>query len=533
MNYLSKAQLSQWCCTCLLLLLINSSLAAPGSSPGEVKGGKLLDGGSQTIQPVVIQLNAKAGEEAYYIASTGSFVNGGIMGYYSVANSQQSALAISFPFKGSSGWNYSLSVGFYFQTKRNNTVYPLLSKTSEGQDGINSSLPFKWKSRCGKKTFLDYNRVIFWPASYPNYLGSSSVDANPRGLQIRSNLKAFVGALIGDDIVNVTSLDTYQCSDTDDVPKFESSVISGSGMRKTVLQFSPIKTAKLSQLSEEISVSPQGKLLSSKSICKINENGTSMDCPLQIENAGTLGLFTLKSNINGVVFVNNGKELSSTPIKDGLKVRISSSYLKSLLDKDKDEANLDNAVKLSIYPTTASQLAGEFGLFSLLKLKKINYQIAIFEREPENKINDYYQVVVGKETELRLPYEIKQSGPSKATKVSLQISGPQISLPKDGRQYCKFSTAGRQDIALPLDLAFMSPSGANRQLVAADCSNRPIDITNMPWSESLGTQYEGRLWLDLLFPLVYPQILYDVNGKAWEGRARASGEVTIKATWVN
>ncbi|MGR2682906.1 hypothetical protein [Chromobacterium haemolyticum] len=533
MSYLSKVQLSQWYCVSLLLLLIGPCLAAPGNNPGEVSGATINSGGTQTIQPVIIQLNDKVGEEAYYIASTGSFVNGGIMGYYSVANSQQSALAISFPFKGSSSWNRNLSVGFYFKVKRGGAVYSLLSQIPGGQDGVNSSLPFKWK--IGYENYnasLGYNRVNFWPAVYPNYLNNDSDASNPRGLQIKLNLNEFVNELINNQVESVVSLDTYYANHTASISAFEDGA-KKHGMRKTVLNFSSSQKAKLDQLSESISMSPQGKLLSSKGVCEINSNGVSMDCPLQIKNTGTLELFTLKSNDKGVVFVDNGREVVSTPIKSGLKVRISSEHLKNLLGKDRDELSLDNAISLSIYPTQASQLTGHFGLFSLLKLKKLNYQIAISEREPEKKINDYYRAVVGQATELRLPYEIKQTGPSKATKVSVQVSGPQISLLKDGRRYCKFSTASGQDIALPLDLAFMSPSGANRQRVEADCSNIPLDLTRMPWAESMGVQYEGKLWLDLLFPLIYPQILYDVNGKAWEGRARASGEVTVKATWVD
>ncbi|WP_293934716.1 hypothetical protein [Iodobacter sp.] len=512
---------------CILLMMVCCPVfaAIDLANPGLVQGVRLVGDLNTTVSVGVVEFG-----KDNLIITNGDFKSGGVFGSWN-ATQQKGAIVVSYPFSGSGAWNRNMSVGFYYESS--GVVISLIPNGSTKYNVV-SNYPFAWTVPSSYPSSLLYNRVVFHAANYPNYKNADSASNNPRGLQIQINKGEFLKNLKGNNISKITSVDIYNTFAVGSLSALEKNARDW-GQNRSSLRLSFMGTFYFRNIENEtITISSQKKILSFPTACEESISPAGVLCPINIDNGVLWKDMTIESKTPGVNFIKelgagHVAKLVGNEISNKAKIFISSDYLAKALGPT-DASKVLDAAEISMYATKTPEFKSNGFYFNSLTLKRVDYAIAITERNLGSAINGFYQGVVGKDPEIKIPYEIKQSGPSKATKITLKVSGPHVDIA--GRSYCKFSTAAKQDIAISLTLAFSEKGGAKPQKIASDCRGTAIDILNMPWSEVLGgSQYESSLWLDLLFDLSSSNVSYDVNGDFWNGSAKATGDVTVEATW--
>ncbi|PRC91445.1 hypothetical protein [Solimicrobium silvestre] len=505
--------------------------------PGEPIGVKYHGNIVTSIQPVLIKFGSN-----YLIQTNSPIAEGGIFGIYNKNAPNMTTMAISFPFKGASDWNYFLGVGMYFIQ---GGIYNILSDRFPFV--VNENYPFSWQPDAPGKPggyMLSYNGVTYESSYTPNLLGDKSNSNNPRGAQVQGKSRnVLAAAIIAKKSLTAVSLDVYYPNYLENSQIFERMTTKAEGavgaegtfgLNKSTLNILPaIENGSIDPLSAGvIGISSQKVLTTVPAGCEIVASPSGVACP--ISTSGSLEMYSLKSTVAGVSFLVDGAlvPVTDTVITPQVKLFMSADWIDSQLGSNEQVVLVDSPL-VSLYPNQTPQFIAPFPIFTKLTINRINYQISITERNPGLAVDGYYQGTIGSNSAISIPYTVKQSGPSKATNVTMSVTGDTATQDSDGRAYCKFTTDSKpaQFIAVPLALAFSGKDGVSRQQVDSDCSGTESDITGMPWTETLGTPYMGELWVDLLFNLSSRRILTDINDNYWAGSAKATGNIKVTATW--
>jgi hypothetical protein len=510
---------------CVLSLVCLPAWSAPDPHQfGLPIGAKLTSDIQSTAQPLLVKMH-----DGYLLTSNSPLVAGGIFGFISKTRAEKTRIVVSLPFEGDGLWNSNIGTGLYYAIGGMGGV-PILSNTASFV--LDPKYPFNWGPTAGDARLV-YNGLIYVPAQYPNLKGNNSNENNPRGAQVQPEaLSSLADALMSNKSIDIVSIDVYSISSLKSVRDFEYVVTkTGSAHRSIVHVLPALDGGELIAEKEGlVAITAQKALLSVPKNCEILNAPKGMACTLDLTHLASG--FSLKTTVAGVGFLKGSSTspVMSISVAPDVRFYYSMNYLNQQLGQA-EEKELVGLAPFSLAPNAVPEFASPFDLFEKLILKRMNFQVSITERQPA--VNGYYQGQVGKNPNITIPYLIKQSGASKASKVTMSVSGDSTTQDGDGRQYCKFLTDSKpvQSIAVPLALAFSKKDGSLKKEVESNCSGTELNITDMPWSETQGNQFMGELWMDMIFNISNRRILNDIEGKYWAGSAKAKGEIKVKATW--
>ncbi len=178
----------------------------------------------------------------------------------------------------------------------------------------------------------------------------------------------------------------------------------------------------------------------------------------------------------------------------------------------------------------------EFPVLTTLQIKPADLSVSITADDYSARPEKTGQAGAGQPA-LEFGYIITASGKTAADKVTVKVTGPQVTLA--GNSYCLFSSAdGTLQVPFPGWLSMTSRNGSPLRL-AAGCDGKWYDITDAlwqqrPWNDGYGNQ--GMINVTrLIFSLQMddPRSLRTLNQQHWYGDVSASGEIHVKATWKN
>lgn len=295
------------------------------------------------------------------------------------------------------------------------------------------------------------------------------------------------------------------------------------------------QTFKLSPISGTISVSNGKMLVSVPLVCRITDG--NMECPISTNVTVTMDNISFivpPSQESDVWFKTAGgqklSKVSATAIGT-TKLVVTSNLLDSLLG-DAEAKPLGETIGAIVQSTGGTAVDMRVSFFEDTELKRLTFGVAIDERDPAAM--GKYSGSIGQDAEIVVPITIRQYGASKATKVSVEsvdVLAPSVQT-ADGPR-CKFvDKSGATVVAVPSIVRFYDGTGLDDR--PDNCAGTVYDVATLRWRETLGGAfaYEGALDMDLRFPLDPKQLATDTSGAPWFGTVSASGEVRVRADWL-